>query len=93
VCGFGVFGSASICVAKPYYVACLSDCTKLCFRLAGLFFRLSMSKYIIIVEAYENAIQAIRRLIVISSFSLLHLPKLRDSKLACNAWRIAIGEV
>jgi hypothetical protein len=27
VCGFGVFGSASLCVAWPCYVACLCDCT------------------------------------------------------------------
>jgi hypothetical protein len=27
VCGSGVFGLASLCVASPCYVACLCDCT------------------------------------------------------------------
>jgi hypothetical protein len=45
MCAFGVFVLASFCVAWLCFGgACVCDRTPFCFRLAGLFFRLSPCK-------------------------------------------------
>jgi hypothetical protein len=88
----------SLYLSMPCFVACLCDCTWFCFRLAGLFLRLSLSMYLSMTHAAVAACGPGCRLLSLCCWGArnplagpLDRGEVAPRMSACHFWQHSVG--